>query len=786
MKGFIVYPTYKVFDNKAFIHLYGRLENGESFVAIIERKAYFYIKDDDLDKAKKLVPIEVDEKAKGFKNFDGENVVRLIFNSPKDVPDARKILQEKGITCYEADILFAYRYMIDMHIKGCIEIEGKAFSSKEYNSMYNTAYDADKIFLNPEIKASDYFPELRVLSFDIETSIEDNKVLAISIYCDKYKKVLINKKGMFKDAESFGSEKELLEAFIAKVKEIDPDVITGWNIVDFDLPMLREACKKHKLELKIGRDDSNIFIKESDSFFQDSIAKVEGRVVLDGISMLKTSFIRLPDYKLETAAQHFLGKGKIFKGEDRHEDIEKAYHNDTQKFIDYNLLDAKLVVEILEKSKALDLTITRSRLTRMQLDRVKASIASLDSLYLERLSELKIVAPTAFSGEAEDRLTGGYVKESFPGIYDNIIVLDFKSLYPSIIRTFNIDPYSFIATNKLGRYSEKEKKGFIMAPNGAHFRNEEGILPSIIQELWTQRDKAKKEKDELKNYAIKILMNSFFGVLGNPTCRFFSLEMGNAITFFGQFLIKMTAEEVEKKGYKVIYGDTDSIFIDTLEKDYEKTVKLGEKLCEEINVYFHDYIKKNYNRESKMEIEFDKVYKKFFMPKVRGSDVGAKKRYAGIIEEDGKERIDFVGLEVVRSDWTEIAKEFQTELLMKVFAKEQVAEYVKKFIKELRAGKYDGKLVYRKQIRKEVSSYTKTTPPHVQAARKIGREEMGIIDYMMTVDGPEEVNHLKHKLDYEHYIEKQIQPIADAVLSFFDVKFEDLTKAHKQNSLLQY
>ncbi|MFT4303369.1 MAG: DNA polymerase II [Candidatus Woesearchaeota archaeon] len=784
MKGFIVYPTYKIINNKAFVHLYGRLENKESFLAIFERRAFFYIKKQDQEKAKEILPVEFVEE--NFKNFDGEEVIKLILNTPKEIPDARKILQQEGITCYEADILFPYRFLIDNNIKGCIEIEGKKFSGKEYNALHNTNYAVDNIFVEAEIKPTDYWPELKVLSFDIETDMKAEKLYSISIVCDNYKKVLINKKGIFKHADSFENERELLIEFLNIVKKLDPDVITGWNVIDFDLVVLREMMKRYNLELKIGRDDSNIFIKQSDSFFQDSIAKVEGRSILDGISQLKTSFIRLPDYKLETAATHFTDKAKIFKGEQRFKDIEKSYEQDPQKLIDYNLLDSELVIEILKKSKALDLTITRSKLTRMQLDRVKASIASLDSLYLEKLKKRKIVAPTSFTGDREERITGGYVRNSIPGIYTNILVFDFKSLYPSIIRTFNIDPLGFIPQNKLNKYNEKEKKQFIIAPNGAHFKPEEGIMPEIIETLWEQRDKAKKEKDDLRSYAVKILMNSFFGVLANPTCRFYSIEMGNAITLFGQYLIKMTADEVEKKGFKVIYGDTDSIFIDINENDYKKANEKGNELCEWINKFFTEFIEKEYNRKSKMEIEFEKVYKKFFMPKVRGSEVGAKKRYAGILEKEGKNKIDFVGLEFVRSDWTEIAKTFQLELLNKVFNQEQVVDYVRDFIKDLRKGKFDDKLIYRKQIRKSVDSYTKTTPPHIQAARKIGRNDVGIIDYVMTLDGPEEADHIKNKIDYEHYIEKQLKPIADSVLCFFNAEFDDLIKAHKQNSLLDY
>ncbi|MCB9358443.1 DNA polymerase II [Candidatus Woesearchaeota archaeon] len=790
MKGFVVYPTYRVIEDpnngkkRALVHLYGRLENGESFLLVAERKAYFYIKKIDRDKAGKILPLKFNDE--GFVNFDGENVVKVIIDNPKDVTDARKILQEDGITCYEADIHFPYRFLIDNNIKACLEMDGKSFSGKEYNSLHGTNFSVDKVFVDPTIKPADYWPELKVLSFDIETDMKAEKLYSISIVCGKYKNVLINKKGVFNNADSFDDTQSLLKAFARIVKELDPDIITGWNVVDFDLNVLKGMFRKYDMDFAIGRDNTNIFIKQSDNFFQDSIAKIEGRAVLDGISQLKTSFIRLPDYKLETAASHFTDKGKIFKGDERFKEIEKAYENDPQTLINYNLLDSELVIDILEKSNALNLTITRSKLTRMQLDRVKASIASLDSLYLEKLRERKIVAPTSYAGDRDERITGGYVRSSIPGIYNNILVFDFKSLYPSIIRTFNIDPWGFVTKNKLVNFSKEESDKFIVAPNGANFKPEEGIMPEIIETLWAQRDKAKKEKDDLRSYAIKILMNSFFGVLANPTCRFYSIEMGNAITLFGQYLIKKTADEVEKKGYKVIYGDTDSIFIDIHEKDYNNAKKIGDDLCNWINDFFTSYIEKEYNRQSKMEIEFEKVYKRFFMPRVRGSDVGAKKRYAGILEKEGKDKIDFVGLEFVRSDWTSIAKEFQLELLNKVFNEEQVVDYVRKFIKDLRAGKYDDKLIYRKQIRKSVSSYTKTTPPHIQAARKIGRDDTGLIDYVMTKDGPEEIDHMKSKPDYEHYIEKQIKPIADSVLGFFDAEFDDLIKDHKQNTLLDF
>ena len=352
--------------------------------------------------------------------------------------------------------------------------------------------------------------------------------------------------------------------------------------------------------------------------------------------------------------------------------------------------------------------------------------------------------------------------------------MDFKSLYPSIIRTFNIDPLSF---------TKEETKDVVIAPNGAKFKNEEGILPSLIETLWNQRDLAKKENDLLASYAIKILMNSFYGVLANPNCRFFSVEIANAITHFGQFLIKLTTKEVETLGYKVIYGDTDSIFVDVNAKDLDDANKKGDEIQKFVNDFFNEYVTREYNRENKMELEFEKVFKKLMMPKARGSEEGSKKRYAGLIEKKGKDNLEFTGLEFVRSDWTESAKKFQLKLLDLVFHDKPFDSFIQNFVKELKEGKHDEDLVYRKALRKDVSEYTKTTPPHVKAARLLDKIESNIIKYYQTIDGPQPLQKLTSQIDYNHYIEKQIKPIAETILTFENKHFDDVIQREKQQGL---
>jgi DNA polymerase-2 len=382
-----------------------------------------------------------------------------------------------------------------------------------------------------------------------------------------------------------------------------------------------------------------------------------------------------------------------------------------------------------------------------------------------------------------------------PGLYHNVLVLDFKSLYPSIIKTFNIDPASFVTKEQIKKEKLKEKD-LIVSPNKAHFKNQEGILPSIIEKLHQAREKAKREKRELSSYAIKIIMNSFFGVLASPNCRYFSLDIANAITNFGQEILKLTKEQIEKLGYQVIYQDTDSCFVHTkLEK--EKAEKLGKEISEKIDKFYEDYVKKNYNRKSYLDLEFDKLFLALLMPSLRtqgkekeegenkeeSQAKGAKKRYAGLIEENNKETLEITGLEAIRGDWTDAAQEFQKELLMKVFKNENPSSFIKSFVKELKAGKLDKQLIYRKSIRKELKEYTKTTPPHVKAARKLEHLDSNIIEYYITLDGPEPIQKLKHKIDYEHYIDKQIKPIAKTILSTLGIDFESLLQGTKQKTL---
>ncbi|MDO8643271.1 MAG: DNA polymerase II [Candidatus Woesearchaeota archaeon] len=776
--GFIVYGTYRTQGKTTKVYLFGRLLSGESFLIIKTCRPYFYITTADTEKAKALKEAAAFEfTSTDFKNFAGEPMTKVTVQIPGQVKDVRDIFVNKGIQHYEADIRFVTRFLIDHEIRGLVEING------EYRVPNPDTEFVDVVFDEPDVQGPEdtsQIPELNVISFDIETTPDGKTILCLSLY-GKIKKDnetkeitkawIINRHAV--TADTVKDEKELLEKFTKAIKELDPDVLVGWNVIDFDLALLRDKYKQYGLPMVLGRMPGECKLDIQENYFSDSKADFLGRQVLDGIHLMKGAFVKLEDYKLNTAAKHFLGKEKTIVGEDRFLEIHSLYTENPQKLVEYNIHDAELVIEILEKSNVLGLAMRRSMLAGMFLDRVKSSVASLDFVYISEARKRKLVVPSGGYAERGERIKGGFVQESKPGVYKNILVLDFKSLYPSIIRTFNIDPKSYVPPNQRHLFNSSQA---IIAPNGAMFKNEDGILSDILKTLWAQRDAAKKRKDTLATHAIKILMNSMFGVLANPSCRFYNLEVANAITHFGQHINKLTTKKINEKGYEVIYGDTDSVFVNPKKDTSEESNKIGEELQTYINDFYKNHVTETYHRKNVLEIQFEKLYSKFLMPRVRGTDVGAKKRYAGIRVVDGKEKLEFVGMEVVRRDWTELAKKFQTDVLNLVFRDEDPSIYIKEFIKDLKAGKHDALLVYKKALRKEASEYTKTTPPHVKAARILGKKDFGIIEYVMTTNGPEPIQKRSSTIDYEHYIDKQVKPLADSILCFYGTSFDDLIK----------
>jgi DNA polymerase-2 len=249
-------------------------------------------------------------------------------------------------------------------------------------------------------------------------------------------------------------------------------------------------------------------------------------------------------------------------------------------------------------------------------------------------------------------------------------------------------------------------------------------------------------------------------------------------------VIRLAAAAVGEIGYRVIYGDTDSLFVDIGEPDTARAAAAGEGLCAAIGAAVSAGIARDFGCTSHLELEFEKVYARFLMPEVRGGATGSKKRYAGLVLGNGAETLELVGLEAVRRDWSGVARRFQRELLDLVFHDRPVEDFVRGFVASLRAGRFDDALAYRKAVRKPLEAYTKTTPAHVKAARKQGAGAGRIVAYVVTMAGPEPVGETTAPPDYDHYVTQQLRPIADAILRFLGAAdFDTLIDARRQLSL---
>src|SRR6185437_9588201 len=321
-------------------------------------------------------------------------------------------------------------------------------------------------------------------------------------------------------------------------------------------------------------------------------------LVLDGIDLLRGAFVRMDDYSLDAVARKVLGEGKAVRGDvrDRIGEITHNYNHDLPAFAQYARTDARLAFEIPQKLDLIRLAFARSQLTGMTPDRVAASIASFDFLYLTELERLGVVAPTVRGNDSRVHAAqqGGHVLEPRTGLHSNVWVFDFKSLYPSIIRTFNIDPLSYVA-------QPLPQDEVIRTPGGA-FRREPAILPRMLDALFPRREAAKKIGDEVAAHAIKILMNSFYGVLGTSACRFYNPALANSITGTGREILLWSKRWFETAGFTVLYGDTDSLFVLSQggdPRDPGETGERGRQLGASLNADLSRYIAERWSVTSR-------------------------------------------------------------------------------------------------------------------------------------------------------------------------------------------
>ncbi|MGD8417874.1 MAG: DNA polymerase II [Pseudomonadales bacterium] len=782
--GFILQATYRVSERVPVVHLFGRLRTGESFLVRDRRSTpHFYV-----PRSSEAAAMEAGAQAVrpvAERTFTGAPVSRVEVGVPQDAPHVRDALHARGIPTFEADVRFAVRYLIDRGIKGGCRIRGEA----------RPGQGVDVCFDDPELEPADVSAPLRTLSFDIETDPKAQHLLAISLYAEPVdghpgldEVLVVDPEGrpMPDRALGYADERQALQAFCERIRRFDPDVLTGWNVIDFDLSVLARVAARVRHPFVLGRAPGALRIRAAEGYFGSGQASIPGRLVLDGMDLVRGAFLRFDDMSLDGVSREVLGEGKALEGDvaDRAAEIMERYREDLAGFAHYARTDARLALDVVNRLNLVDLAVARSQLTGMTPDRVAASIASFDFLYLAELKPRGVVAPSVGSSDSRVHVAqaGGHVFEPVIGVHENVWVFDFKSLYPSLMRTFNIDPLGYVAPEDFDKVPEA-----IELDSGARFRREPGILPGLLDRLFPRREAAKRAGDQVASQAIKILMNSFYGVLGTPACRFHNPAIANAITGQGRHFLQWTRDWFESRGHPVLYGDTDSLFVGSGMTDVVEAQARGAALAGELTRAVAAYIDSRWRVTSRMELEFEKLYVKLFLPSVRHGAGGARKRYAGLRVGSPPEAVEFVGMEVVRRDWTELAKIVQRELYARLFAGEPVDDYLADVVAKVRSGEMDEHLIYRKGLRKSLASYTANTPPHVIAARRLvertGEKPPRVIAYRMTATGPEPVDAQRQEPDREHYVEKQVRPVAEPVLAALGLDFARVIGDDRQMGL---
>ena len=577
--NFIFKIEKKELENNVEINVFSINESSNIIIDKIFVNYTFYISKKEFE----LLNINSDKILilnKEFLNKNNEIILKIEVLNKELYDYLISQIKEAKFTLYEQDLSYDSKYLIDNDI-----------------SLLNS----NKVKIN-----------FRYVSIDIESigeDLENQEIILISSYSiSNLAKVYINIEKLdekqikkikieLKKQKEFkiiicSNEKEMLEKFKNDIISLKPQAIIGWNVIDFDFKVIKDRMKIHSIEFKFSEYEGECKLKLNKDFFKDSSMDCSGLLVFDIIQILKTNYITFEDYKLNTVAKEILKDEKInlydeedAENEEMFEDkiaqIKYLYKNDTIKLIEYNFKDSFLVSQIVERLNLINLMITRSQITNTPLQKVKSPIATLDIMYLKELHKKNLVASSNFNFNQSMPIEGAFVISPERGFYEDIFVMDFKSLYPSIIMTFNIDPFSY------------DKNGEIIAPNGAKFNRTPAILPQLIQKLYLERDIAKKEKDKIKSYALKITMNSFYGAVASPKSRFHNRDVGGAITAFGREIIQMTKKFIEDMGHKVIYGDTDSIFIkfNCEFKDLNEKKEFGVKIQNKVNDYFDNYVK---------------------------------------------------------------------------------------------------------------------------------------------------------------------------------------------------
>ena len=745
------------------LELYGRTRDGRSITALYEGfRPYFHVVEPS---PKALSELE------RFPNYIGREPVRLWHEGedhdcfkvtvrfPWEVPKFRSMMQSEGVTVLAADIPFAMRFMYDLDLGGCTRVVGEPVEGDRARR-----YTTDLVVMARGFETiTDFKPRLKILSFDIENSLREDRASKkqrlhggrVFTICLAVMDIdgSVHRESLVDD-----DEEVILTSFLDAVARHDPDVITGYNIDGYDLPYVQDRLAVYGRTLNLGRDGHEV------NQVNQRFWKAHGRIIADAWWNVKRE-LRPKRERLADVATLVLGESKLDVDSSR---IDEEWAADRDLVVKYCTQDAVLALRILDRIAVLQKMQDLATVSKLPLDDVINGRTSqlIDSIFIRVADRAQVGVPLTRRTTRDTKIEGAYVHGLEPGLYNWIVVLDFKAMYPSII----------IANNMCFTTLSDEGTNLSPLPDVRFLSIDvrKGLLGGILEDLMVARDaikdkmRAATDEEEKAYYnglqdAVKILMNSFYGVFASAFYRFTNRKIGESITAFARENIKSVIHDLEEEGLKVIYSDTDSVFIQSPHEGVEANVDFGKDLA------------RRYSRYGGT-LEFEKVLNPFFTH-------GVKKRYVGRVMWP-EEKTLVRGYETRRTD----AFDYQTEALEAVFDRilesdiDGAIQLSKDYTERIREGKVGTEALVISRTVKDESNYANPDGlVHVQAARKykLAGEEFvpGMKVSYVVVESPgknrQEVEPyftgrpFEHKVDFTYYSRRVAASLA-RVTEVFD------------------
>ncbi len=674
------------------IHVFGRTDkNDVEHVRVHGFRPYFYAPtatlsgesgDDRITGSQ-----EMDENGEPYESIRGEKLTKIFGQTPRDVGQIRDRFEH-----YEADILFPNRFLIDKDIKSGLSIPERRASDEAlvvpHDEVEPIAMQADARVCTFDIEVDDRsgFPEEgeeTIVCLSSHDSYDDEYTVWLYEVSATGPDELAGYEGIENEFDAvvrrFDSEEAMLAEFLDYIEETDPDILTGWNFADFDAPYLLD-----RLEVLGGADceegnlDPDRLSRVNEVWRSDwQGPNVKGRVVFDLLyAYQRTQFSELDSYRLDAVGEVELGVGKErYAGA-----IGDLWEENPERLLEYNLRDVELCVEIDRQQGVIPFWQEVASFVGCKLEDATTPGDAVD-MYVLHNAYGKFALPSKGQQETEE-FEGGAVFDPITGVRENVAVLDLASLYPMSMVTINASPETKVDAD----YDDETYR----APNGQRFRKEpDGIMREMVDELLTERDAKKAlrndhdpgtepyDRYDRQQQAVKVIMNSLYGVSGWDRFRLYDKENAAAITATGRRVIEFTESAANEIDHQVIYGDTDSVMLE-FEGDESKDEIIEQAFGVEdhLNGRYDEFAREELGAtEHRFEIEFEKLYRRFFQ-------AGTKKRYAGhIVWKEGVDvdDVDITGFEYKRSDIAPITKRVQLEVIERIVHGEDLGE-VKNYV----------------------------------------------------------------------------------------------------------